>query len=28
MMQVDKIPYKNNKIDFRLVDFYIKESLQ
>ena len=27
IMQVDKIPYYNNKIDFRLVDFYIKESL-
>ena len=28
IMQVDKIPYKNNKIDYRLVDFYINESSQ
>ncbi len=28
IMQVDKIPYKNNKIDYRLVDFYIYESSQ
>ena len=28
IMKVDKIPYKNNKIDYRLVDFYINESSQ
>lgn len=28
IIKIDQIPYKNNKIDYSLVDFYIKESLQ